>query len=242
MTAVSCSVASSTAACTSSRLGHRRGATGREVRADAGRRRRVTAAHVRGAAATRRARPRGRRPRPPGRAAAQGEARAGGHVDDVDGVPTPAAATASRRPSSAPHRAATPARPRSSSLRRTDGLDRGVDAVDRDGVGGAAQRGRDGGLVAGAHAEQRGDGAEQTGDRLAGGEQRAGAVLAVEPELERLPAGGEGACARGRRPAPPHGSWRVAPRCRAARPRPPRARRRAPPRRRRARRCGSRGR
>ena len=60
---------------------------------------------------------------------------------------------------------------------------------DDDGVGGGAERGGDGGLVAVVDVEQRGDRAEQPVDRVGGGEQRAGAVLAVEADLEGVAAG-----------------------------------------------------
>ena len=55
-----------------------------------------------------------------------------------------------------------------------------------------AERRGDGGLVAGPHREQRGHRAEQTGDLVGRGQQRAGAVLAVEADLEGLLAGGQG--------------------------------------------------
>ena len=79
-----------------------------------------------------------------------------------------------------------------------DRRDRGVGVLERDGVGGAAQRVGDGGLEAAADGQQRGHRAEQPGDLVGGGEQGAGAVLAVEAELEGVLAGGQrGAVALG---------------------------------------------
>ena len=120
-----------------------------------------------------------------------------------------------------------------------DRADGRVDVAYGDRVGRAPERSGDGRLVAGADAEQRGHRPEQAADRVGGGEQRTGAVLAVQAELERLLAGAE-------RAALPLGggellaglgqpvldvgraaSWR------------PRARSRGPPRRRRARRPGT---
>ncbi len=72
-----------------------------------------------------------------------------------------------------------------------DGAESGVDVLDGDRVGGRAERGGDGRLVAGSDAQQRGDRAEQPGDGVAGGEQRADPVLAVQPDLQGLLAGGE---------------------------------------------------
>ena len=88
--------------------------------------------------------------------------------------------------------------------------------VDGDGVGGAAQRAGDGGLVAAADGQQRGHRAEQPGDLVGGGEQRAGAVLAVEAELEGVLAGGQRRRGRARPAAPPRGPWPAAPRGRRA--------------------------
>ncbi len=76
-------------------------------------------------------------------------------------------------------------------LEVVDGTDRGVDVTNRDRVGGAAQGRGDGGLVAGLHREQGGHRAEHAGDRVGRGEQRTGAVLAVEAHLEGLLAGGQ---------------------------------------------------
>ena len=88
------------------------------------------------------------------------------------------------------HRAACPARPRSSALRWSDAR-RSPRRRRSTATASAAraERGGDGGLVAGPHREQRRDRAEQSGDRVGGGQQGAGAVLAVEAELEGLLAG-----------------------------------------------------
>ena len=72
-----------------------------------------------------------------------------------------------------------------------DRPDRGVDVLDGDRVGGRAEGRGDRGLVAGPDRQQRGDRAEQAGHRVGGGEQGARAVLAVEAELQRLLAGGQ---------------------------------------------------
>ena len=72
-----------------------------------------------------------------------------------------------------------------------DGVDGGVGTGDDDGVGGRAERRGDGGLVARAHGQQRGHRAEQPGDPVGGGQQRARTVLAVEADLERVLAGHE---------------------------------------------------
>ena len=72
-----------------------------------------------------------------------------------------------------------------------DGVDGGVGTGDHDGVGGRAERGGDGGLVAGPHRQHRGHGAEQPGDPVGRGEQRARAVLAVEADLEGVAPGDE---------------------------------------------------
>ena len=74
-----------------------------------------------------------------------------------------------------------------------DGADRGVGVGDRHGIRGGPEGGGDRGLVAGAHRQQRGHRAEQTGHGVGCGEQRPRAVLAVEPELEGFLAGGEAA-------------------------------------------------
>ena len=62
---------------------------------------------------------------------------------------------------------------------------------DDDRVGGSAERGGDRGLVAVVDVEQRGHRAEQAADRVGRGEQRAGTVLAVETDLERVATGDE---------------------------------------------------
>ena len=80
----------------------------------------------------------------------------------------------------------------------TDRRDRGVGAVERDGVGGAAECVGDGRLEATADGQQGGHRAEQPGDLVGGGQQGARAVLAVEAELEGVLAGGQrGAVALG---------------------------------------------
>ncbi|WP_308200742.1 hypothetical protein [Aeromicrobium fastidiosum] len=61
--------------------------------------------------------------------------------------------------------------------------------VDRDGVRRRAECCGDRGLEAAADRQQRGDGTEQAADLVGRGEQRAGAVLARQPQLERLLAG-----------------------------------------------------
>ncbi len=76
-------------------------------------------------------------------------------------------------------------------LQVLDGAEGGVDVLDRDRVGRGAEGGGHRGLVARQHAEQRGDRPEQPGDRVVRGQQRPGAVLAVEPQLQRLLAGRE---------------------------------------------------
>ena len=85
-------------------------------------------------------------------------------------------------------------------LEVTDGRHGGVAVGDGHRVGGRAQRRCDRGLVAGVDGQHGRDGAEQARDGVGRGEQRAGAVLAVEPELEGLGAGLEaGAVAVGLR-------------------------------------------
>ncbi len=71
-------------------------------------------------------------------------------------------------------------------------VDGGVDRLDGDGVGGTAQRGGDGGLVARLDVQQRGDRPEDAAQPAAGGEQRAGAVGAGQAHLQRLLAGAPG--------------------------------------------------
>ena len=78
-------------------------------------------------------------------------------------------------------------------LEVADGEDGGVGVDHGHRVGGRAEGVGDGGLESGADREQGGDRAEQPGDRVGGGEQGAGAVLAVEAHLEGVLAGGEGA-------------------------------------------------
>src|SRR5581483_3056735 len=75
-------------------------------------------------------------------------------------------------------------------LQQPDGVDRGIGGGDRDGVGGQAERGGDGGLGALLDGQYRGDRAEQAGEPVGGGQQRPRAVLAVEAELKRFLAGG----------------------------------------------------
>ena len=64
-----------------------------------------------------------------------------------------------------------------------------VQRVERDRLGGDAEAGGDGRLPARLHPKQRGHGAENATDRIAGGEDRAGAVLAGGRELQRLDPG-----------------------------------------------------
>ncbi len=65
------------------------------------------------------------------------------------------------------------------------------ESADHHGVGGGAERGGDGGLVALVDVEEGGDRPEEAADGVGGREQRAGAVLAVEADLERVAAGHE---------------------------------------------------
>ena len=76
-------------------------------------------------------------------------------------------------------------------LEVVDRVDGRGGTLDDDRVGGRAQRAGDRGLVATADGEQGGHRAEQPGDVVGGGEQRAGAVLAGEAELEGVLAGGQ---------------------------------------------------
>ena len=76
-------------------------------------------------------------------------------------------------------------------LEVVDGVDRGGGPVDDDRVGRGTEGAGDRGLVAAADGEQRGDRAEQPGHVPGGGEQRTGAVLAGQAELEGVLAGGE---------------------------------------------------
>jgi hypothetical protein len=64
-------------------------------------------------------------------------------------------------------------------------------AVSSDCVGSGAERGRDGGLEPCAYGEQRGHRAQQPADLVGGGQERAGAVLAREAQLEGFLAGGK---------------------------------------------------
>ena len=127
-------------------------------------------------------------------------------------------------------------------LEVVDRGDRGVGVVDCDGVRCAAERVGHGHLEAAAHREQRGDRAEQPGDLVGGGEQRARAVLAVEADLESVLARGQaGPVALGSLGLLAGLGQPLLEVARGGRP-PPRARRPVPPRRRRARPPGSRGR
>ncbi len=76
-------------------------------------------------------------------------------------------------------------------LQQLDGAHRGVQPGHRHRVGCLAEGGCDGRLVAGANGEHGGHGAQQTGEPGPGREQRSGAVLAGQPEPERLHAGRE---------------------------------------------------
>ena len=79
-----------------------------------------------------------------------------------------------------------------------DRLDGRGGVGDDDRVGGSTERGGDRGLVAVVDVEERGHRAEQAADLVGRGEQRAGAVLAVEADLERVAARDEaGALALG---------------------------------------------
>ncbi len=73
-------------------------------------------------------------------------------------------------------------------LEVADRVDGGSGVGDHDRVGRAAEGGRHGGLVAVLDVEQRGDRAEETADLVGGRQERAGAVLAVEADLERVAA------------------------------------------------------
>ena len=100
--------------------------------------------------------------------------------------------------SSGPEPSSSPARPRSCSLRWPIAATAASALSMRDGVRRAAERVGHGGLEAGAHREQGGHRAEQPGDLVGGGEQGAGAVLAVEADLEGVLARGQaGAVALG---------------------------------------------
>ena len=71
-------------------------------------------------------------------------------------------------------------------------VDRGVDRLDGHRVGGTAQGGGDGGLVARLDVQQGGDRPEDAAQPAAGGQQRAGAVGARQAHLQRLLAGAPG--------------------------------------------------
>ena len=109
------------------------------------------------------------------------------HVDGVRrvaGQPGPGA-----RSSVTPPPSSSPARPRSPVLRWPIADTAASPSVDGHGVGRRAQRRGDRGLVAGVDGQHRRHRPEQARDGVGGGEQRAGAVLAVEAERERLGAG-----------------------------------------------------
>ena len=132
-----------------------------------------------------------------------GGAQVGAALDDVHGVRRTGRQARPRRRARLVGRAPAEQDPRPAEvvvLEVGDGSDGRVDVADGDRVGGVAERSRDGCLVAGAHAQQRRHRAEQPAERVGGGQQGAGAVLAVQAELERLLAGGErAALALGRR-------------------------------------------
>ena len=110
-----------------------------------------------------------------------------GADDHVDGVDR---AVRQARPVAVVERGAAaeqqPGAPEVVVLEVADRLDGSVRSRHHDRVGGGAEGGRDRGLVAVVDVEQRGHGPEQAADRVGRGEQRAGAVLAVEAELERV--------------------------------------------------------
>ena len=115
----------------------------------------------------------------------------GGAVHDVDGVRRVAGQV---RPAAAVSRSAAEQHAGAAEvvgLEVTDRIDGGVGVGNGDRIGGRAERAGHGSLVAGPDVHQRGDGAEQAGDRVGGGEQGTGAVLAGETQLERLLAGAE---------------------------------------------------
>ena len=121
-----------------------------------------------------------------------------GSGDDVDGVRRP---RGQRGPVAVVEGGPTqeqPGAPEVVVLEVGDRRDRRGGVADHDGVGGGAEGGRDGGLVAVVDVEQRGHRAEQAVHAVGGGEQRTCAVLAVEPDLEGVaPRGEPGALAVG---------------------------------------------
>ena len=173
---------------------------------------------------------------------AQRRTQRGRALDDVDriadrvGQPGPGLVVDVGRPE---HDAGTP------EVLGLEVLDRtqcGVDVLGGDRVGRRAEGCRHRGLVAVADAEQRGDGAEQPGERVARGQQRSRPVLAVEAHLEGFLARRDtGALALGGLRLLAGLRQSVVEVGRAPRPH-PRARRRAPPPLRRGRRSSTRGR
>ena len=114
-----------------------------------------------------------------------------GRGHDVDGV---GRAVGERGPVAVGGRCAAEQQPGATEvvvLEVGDRLDGGGGVGDDDRVGGGTERGGDRGLVAVVDVEERGHRAEQAADLVGRGEQRAGAVLAVEADLERVAAGDE---------------------------------------------------
>ncbi len=173
---------------------------------------------------------------------AQRAAQVAGAVDHVDGVRRVAGQAG---PVAVGGRSAAEQQPGPAEvvgLEVPDGVDGGVGVADGDRVGGGAEGAGDGGLVAGAHRQQRRDRAEQA--RTPSRRRRAARrrrPCGRGPSRGR-PCGRPARPGRGRPAAPRRGPWPAVPRCRRGLPSRPRARRRVPPRRRRARRPGSPGR
>ena len=126
-------------------------------------------------------------PRHRAAAARRGHSTASTAYDAWPGRPGQPVSAASSEPGAPP--SSSPARPRSSTLRCA--IASIAASLSRTTTASAAEPSApgDGRLVARPHRQQRGDRPEQAGHPVGGGEQRAGAVLAVEPELEGVAAG-----------------------------------------------------
>ena len=187
---VSCSVASSTAACTSIRLGwldEPPAAKWAPSRSPS----RVTAVTSGASATSDRAAARSSTTATLNSSRVSAGRRSVGALHHVHGVRR---AGRQARPGGVVDVRATEQDPRATEvvvLEVADGAEGGVDVADGDRVGRTAEGSGDGRLVAGADAEQRGHRAEQAADRVGRGEQCPGAVLAVQAELERLLAGAQ---------------------------------------------------